>query len=364
MVEVGSMEVVGLFKDMNLFSSLTKMKTQMKSVAASVKSTGAEIVRFTTSLKNLAIAGAGFGIAMMFASFLTSVPYLQGAFTRIKTDVMLLWWSLAKHLKPVLDLVADAIHALRTGDWEGFKTALKGAVDLIMVSFQWLVDWLSTVDWHALLVRIANGMIEIWDIVKKLFPDWYVGYVEWLASLYGAILTLDWSAAWQIVGDGLNTVWNDYIYPMLPTWLQDMLTAIGNWIQSAQSTINTTFGQLVDVVKWFDLGLRAAKLFWDGFNDWMDPKGSVSMTGYTGGHGGGYGSQDVGATTLPYTGLFWGKAGETVSMGGTSNESGGGNIITNDFNGATFNLADGMDIDMFVDLLNRKQAEKSVWEGF
>ena len=74
--------------------------------------------------------------------------------------------------------------------------------------------------------------------------------------------------------------------------------------------------------------------------------------------------KDVGATTLPYTGLFWGKAGETVSMKGTTNESGGGTIITNDFNGATFNLADGMDIDMFVDLLNRKQAEKSVWEGF
>jgi len=67
-----------------------------------------------------------------------------------------------------------------------------------------------------------------------------------------------------------------------------------------------------------------------------------------------------------YTGPHWVEAGEPIGMKGTevSGGPGGSTVINNIYDGATFVLQNGLDIDDFINMTSRKQAEKSAWGAF
>lgn len=110
-INVGSLVVRGIYKDAGLVNGVKGAGKHMKTMTQRIKSTITDTKRMTKATHALkgALGLMGLGGALAFGKLLMSSPYLAGALTKIKTYVELLAWAMSKHLKPILDLVADAV---------------------------------------------------------------------------------------------------------------------------------------------------------------------------------------------------------------------------------------------------------------
>lgn len=342
MVEVGSMEVVGVYKDAGIHRGLQQTQKDLEQTEQHSKSLATEMKRMKGLTFLAATAAAALGLAFLGAlsSAISSSPYLIGAITRIKTDIQLLWWQITKYLKPAFDILADAIHALRKGDWQGFKDAMVDAWNLA-------IDTMKTV----------------WNWVKDNSPEWLVNIMNWLEDTYDTIVNYEWQGVWQALEDSINWVWNNIILELLPNWLSDFMEGVSNWAGSSEGVINKAFSAIVEAVQWNNLGIEMAKDFWDGFSSWTsirNPDGSFKIAGDSPGSG----SWAVGTAIVPSDGMYKLHAGESITPSNSNQASPQQSSIVLDFSGANINLANGIDLDKFADVVSRKIADTQAWGAY
>ena len=363
MVEVGSMEVVGVYKDGGLVSGFKEVLQNLISTRSKVKSVTVELQRFkaiSVATGNV-IASLGLRLLDMFKNTLASSPYLIGAFTRIRTDIMLMAWALTKYLKPGFDLLADAIHALRMGDWEGFKEAISGVVNFFIESFA-----------------------KAWNWVKENGPEWLSDIMQSLEDTYNTIAEFDWEAEglWGGIKNALKIIWDEVVLDLLPGIISDILNAfkdvganilenIWNKILEWKAQKNAEWNSW-----WYSLGDSWGEQLGNGlviaFKSIVSSFQSKENLGFFG--LGDYLYQKSGGTfPTGATGRFVESdmimkvhAGERIIPANSNsfNDGKGETNIILDFTGTVINLASGINLDDFADTVSRKIADNQAWGAY
>lgn len=366
MVEVGSMEVVGVYKDGGLVSGFKEVQQNLISTRSKVKSVTVELQRFkaiSVATGNV-IASLGLRLFDMFKNTLASSPYLIGAFTRIKTDIMLMAWALTKYLKPGFDLLADAIHALRMGDWEGFKEAVSGAVDYFVETFG-----------------------KAWNWVKENGPEWLSDIMQVLEDTYNAIADFDWEeeGLWGGIKNALKLIWDEVITGLLPEIIMDILTAFKD---VGVNIMEKIWGRILEWKAqknaewdswWYSLGdswgeqlgrglILAFKAIMSSFQS-EENLGFFGLGDFYKSISSRYGGGIPGAATGRFveSDMYMKvHAGERIIPANSNsfNDAKGETNIILDFTGTVIKLASGIDLDDFADTISRKIADNQAWEAY
>jgi hypothetical protein len=371
MDEVGSMEIVGIYEDAGLLAGLQSTAQRLQENVEEAASLQEEIDHVRTVYEEAAsAAGLALGFLNMLKNAIGSSPYLIGALTRIKTDLMLMGWALTKHLKPAFDLLADAIHALRKGDWGFFKEKAKEAWD-------YFVDVTK----------------KAWNWIKEHSPEWISNIMETLESIADRIVNFDWKekGLWAGFKNAIKTMWYEVIDPLLPEWLSDLISAVGSWINENGDTIATTFNHIWDLISWNDAGQAIIRDIWQGIKDWKTSKNAEwdrwwrnvgfgwadslvegfkaafklpAIGSYPSGMD--FPGRAIGSAVIASTGLYEVHAGEEIIPANSSRQTSQSpetNIIL-DFAGAEINLASGIDLDSFASTVSRRIADNQSWEAY
>lgn len=150
MVNVGSMEFLGLYKDMGLMIGLARIKTELTKVQQYVKSTGIEFFRLATKAKLL---GAALGLigAFGFAKLLMQAPRTSAALSLIFLYLELIANIMDRYVSPAVRWLADSVKWL----YEKFKE---------------LDPWLQgAITW---LLLIASAAMTVWGVLSSLGLTW------------------------------------------------------------------------------------------------------------------------------------------------------------------------------------------------
>ena len=307
---IGSMAVKGVFQAGSLLSGLGSMGGKLKEVQQRSKSTSTEMKRMTKGAHQLRNALAAIGIGG-FTALLLTTPQLAGALAKIKTEMMLIAWSIGKHLKPALDAVSTILHGIRTGDW---SVVVRGVKDL---------------------ANAAWGLVEA--AASILPPD----FTNWLGNMKVA---LEEGRGWDFIKIALYEPFKwvyDHGKAILGT-IKDIMGAISGAMFPGLregSPLDRFISGLQDVDRW----IGQTVYDYTGINI---PVGQKIETRQVGG-------------MIGRTGMYKMHAGETVTMAGSTPSGGGGSSnITVDFSGANINLAGGIDLDRFSEAISMKIAEK------
>ena len=315
-VTIGSMAIKGVFNAGSLLSGLGKTSGKLKEVQSRGKSTTTEIKRMTGQTHLLSKAMAAIGVAG-FSALLMTTPQLTGSLAKIKHEMTMLAWSIGKHLKPSLDAVATILRGIRTGDWSviirGVKELTGAVVDLIANAGEFVIELILEV---------------------PIFADLHKDFTDWI--------------------DGLKTAWEE----------GDLLGLISGMMEPAK-WLNDVFN---DIIEYFcDMGINAIGAFIEGFKTspltatyetimaLLPPvmKPAVEFGGRAIEHE----SRQIGGY-VPQSGLYNLHAGETVTMKGSTPSSGTGSTnITLDFSSAVINLASGIELNDFAEVISNKIAE-------
>ena len=374
MVEVGSMEIVGLFKDMNLFSSLAKVKTELRTVTEHVKSTTTEMFRMSKQTKMLSGFIGAIGVGG-FAALLMTMPRVGTQLEIIHMYLELIALIMDETLGPVMERVAEKFGDL----YHWFKDLDPEAQEVIT--------------WLTLIGGLLLGGLGITGIIGKLGTlktallglGGATGGATLAAAAIGllagglAVLALDEIGALDYIselGQGLRDIGDTAGTTSESKWLplyDTLMLVFGGF-----ALLGSTILWLVGLKSWKDLGndvdrykasfdrlLPSITKVIDALKSFgtVDPKYKVwgplgSLYGMTQHAVGGFAS---------YTGPHWLEAGEPIGMKGTESASsfgGGDTTINNNYDGATFVLTNGLDIDDFIEMTSRKQAQKAAWSGF
>lgn len=300
---IGSMAIRGVFKASGLLSGLGSTGTKLKEVQQRSKSTTTEMKRMTKGAHTLRNALAAIGVAG-FSALLMTTPQLAGALAKIKTEMMLIAWSIGKHLKPALDDVATILRGIRTGDW---STVIRGIKDLTM----------SIVG----LVAKASEFVINLVFGEGTFSKMEADFNNWIENL-------------KIAWDG-----ND-LAGLIKTSLWDTF----NWIGTKIAEVQRRMSELATSP---ERGARHRE-FWSGLFGKIGEfqRGAIP-------------ERQVGGM-IGQTGMYKMHAGETVTMAGSTPGGGIGGTtdITIDFSGTNINLAGGIQLDQFAEAISMKIAEK------
>jgi len=339
---IGSMAVKAVFNGSGLLSGLAKTGDKLKEVSQRSKSTTTEMKRMQGGAHKLRNALAAIGVGG-FTALLLSAPQLAGSLAKIKYEMQQLAWSVGKHLKPALDSVATILQGIRTGDWE---TVMQGvndlknslidlagiAVDIILepqigkeATEEVKTDFNNWVDEFKTNLKEKNLWAALWEGSVSAFT-WGI---EHLGGLY------DWLDKIGIKLHNLSKVVTNFL---TPEWVK----SIGSELLKLETLVGKTFYEPLGL----NFGTGSEKS-----PEWGGASGHTNSTGFGG-------SYQVGGY-VPKTGLYNLHAGETVTMKGSSGSSNNGSAnITVDFSNANINLASGIEIDQFADMISRKIADR------
>ena len=315
---IGSMAIKGIFKGGGLLSGLGSTAGKLKEVQQRSKSTTTEMQRMTKGAHQVRNALALIGVGG-FSALLMTTPQLAGSLAKIKNNMMLIAWSVGKHLKPALEAVNTILTGIRTGDW---STVIQGVKDLG--------------------AAVGTILLGAWEKVKT--------------AIYDALMSNKYLADFTTWIESLITAWNDgdlvgvikiaLLEPFQWLWdngktLFDDIVRWGKWCAD-------------ELIKAFDpskLPLIGPMI---GFTQRLIDR---EMTG--GWSQGTYGEGQVGIGSVPRTGMYKLHAGETVTMKGSTQSGGSGSSnITVDFSGANISLGGGVQLDEFANAISMKIAER------
>jgi len=367
MVEVGSMEIVGLFKDMNLFSSLAKVKTELKTVTEHVKSTTTEMFRMSNQTKMLSGFLGAIGVGG-FAALLMTMPRVGTQLEIIHMYLELIALIMDETLGPAMEWVAEKFGDL----YHWFKELDPEA--------QALITWLTVIGGMLLGGLGLAGIIGKFGALKAVIvgiASHISAFVAWLVA--GSTAALAFAA---VIGAlvGVFVVWL-----MHKTGIMAFISDLGKGFREARENgdilanaitlvlsplllLGGIINRIVTGKPWNDFK-KDLNIITDSFNNLTSAaKDAFRAIGITklpfvgeigAGHAvGGFAS---------YTGLHHLAAGESVGMKGTESAGsfgGGDTTINNNYDGATFVLSNGLDIDDFIELTSRKQAQRASWGAF
>lgn len=389
MAIVGSMEVIGLFKDMGLFMALKKMQAQMKQSAHAAKEVSIEMVR---GAKNASLLSKAMGLLGLggFAALLTSMPRVNAELTQTKTWVELIGLEMDDNLAPATHAVNVAL--------EGLYNWFTGLTE----TQQSIVVWAGIVTLALVSIGVAAGRLSL--ALKGLGLS---GFITWLGNAAGGIAAfvagslaaqvaiglltgalgvlaldkigvLDWVSG---IGERFRTA-----YENGETWAEIIMLLVGNFallgdailallgikewsafhadLEKMDRILSSILGKVKDLLgsAWGNMtNAFSSGLGMLGFSTEVD---TSSL--------GGYEVHDTGGMA-GYTGFHWLKAGETINNTQVSSfnqnsqapsATGGDTYITieNNFSGDNV-LNNGMDFDDFVEKTSAIQAEKLAWRG-
>ena len=312
---IGSMAIKGVFKSGSLLSGLGKTSGKLKEVSQRGKSTTTEMKRMTGQTHLLSKAMAAIGVAG-FSALLMTTPQLAGSLAKIKHEMQMLAWSVGKHLKPALDAVATILQGIRTGDWTTVKQGVKE-----------LADSLLTLADKAITVTVDTIFGE--GTAAKAKGD----FMRWIASLEAA--------------------WAERDLPkLIKVALWEPIAWAGGKLLAFQNMMNAELEGEKGAAKGARMRARLKTLmeFGESIGRWQ--VGTPPSSGFGGSYQiGGY---------VPRTGMYKLHAGETVTMQGSTPRSdvGGMANITLDFSGAIINLANGVELNDFANVISNAIAEK------
>jgi len=335
MVEVGSMEIVGLFKDMNLFSSLTKLKTELNTVSSHVKSTTTEMLRMSKQTQILSGILGAIGVGG-FAALLMSMPRVSTQLEIIRMYLELIAMIMDETLGPAVAWVAEQFGKL----YNWFKALSPEA--------QGLITWLTVIGGALISGLGISALLGKLGLLKDGFV-WLLGVLKPVVLWAGRLLSGFVSSA---AGPIILTAAIGLLISKL-TILLLKKTGLLDWA----TDIGTKFGGMIKNIKGAETALRGLLSALEMF-----PTGKISSILLKQEF-----AQHATGGIASYTGLHHLEAGETVSMKGTESSisaSGGDTTINNNYDGATFVLTNGLDIDDFIELTSRKQSQKAAWSGF
>ena len=369
MVEVGSMEVVGVYKDGGLITNLHVIDSLTKSLKT-------EYQRMTTVAvaAGEAIAGIGQKFLGAITGALTSSPYLIGALTKIKTFMMLLAWEISKVLRPALEWLAEKIEDL----YRWFKDLSPEIKDVI--------SWLT----------IAAGVFGLAAVAAKLlgiplaFLKGILVFIgEKLLALGGFLLGA--KVAMMALGVAAGLLLGALVvFALDKLGVLDWFSNLGKKFRDAITDGNLLFDALIVLAAplatlgnlflvlvtdktmedfWNDVDTVTESLrnLWDALNvlnrpvwDWM--KGglsnlSSSVSGLLGGATGRFVESDM------YMKVHAGERIIPANSNSFNDAKGETNIIL-DFTGTVVNLASGIDLDAFADIISRRIADNQAWEAY
>ena len=300
---IGSMAIKGVFQAGSLLSGLGSTGTKLKEVQQRSKSTSTEMKRMTGQANMLKGALAAIGVAG-FSALLMTTPQLAGALAKIKYEMQMIAWAIGKHLKPSLDAVSTILRGIRTGDW---STVIRGIKDLTM----------------SIVGLIAKASEFVIDLVfgEGTFDQMEVDFNNWVENL-----KISWNK-------------ND-LAGLIRTSLLDTFNWIGTGIADIQRRMS-------DIAISPERGERHRE-FWSGL---FGKIGEFQRSGMP--------ERQVGGM-IGSTGMYKMHAGEIVTMVGSTPSGGVGGTtdITVDFSGANINLAGGIQLDQFADVISKKIAER------
>lgn len=312
---VGSMAISGVFKAGGLLTGLGSTIGKLKETQMNSKSTTTEMKRMTGATHKLRSALAMIGVGG-FAALLMTTPQLAGSLSKIKHEMMMLAWSVGRHLKPALDAVADVLRGIRTGDW---TTVKQGVMDL-------------TKEVIILMGKAGDILIDvIWGegTAAKVAAD----FERWM--------------------DGLVTAWNDRD-------LKGLATSAAEAFRWVWSRVTGTKGVKEDLkaLELKQAGIRAKEKR-DALQKELEAVDPI-WTAKRAMESSIYGPSKQTGGIIPSTGLYNMHVGEMVTPAGASPMSGGGGTtnITLDFSGTNINLANGVELDEFANTISLKIAER------
>jgi len=317
---VGSIAIKGVFKAGGLLAGLGSTVNKLKKTQMTSKSTTTEMKRMTAQTHLLRKALAMIGVAG-FTNLLMQTPQLAGSLAKIKNELTQLAWSIGKHLKPSLDAVAEILRGIRTGDW---STVKKGISDL-QKSIQELAGKTIKVILEPLIGK---------EKAEKVKTD-FENFVNDCKKAFKA------GGIWNVVGTTITE-------PFL--WLIDNKGIIIDALKSiGDAAFTIGFGQN-----------------WKDFKNWVNSfsnngiKKSLSEA-YTGTIGSYSYKNDFVIKTLH---ALYGKSdyktkelNETVMPSNIPSNVNNTSNVTVDFSNANINLANGIEIDEFANIISRKIAE-------
>ena len=325
---VGSIAIKGVFKAAGLLAGLGSTINKLKKTQMTSKSTTTEMKRMTNQTHLLRKALAMIGVAG-FTNLLMQTPQLAGSLAKIKNELTQLAWSIGKHLKPSLDAVAEILRGIRTGDW---STVKKGISDLttslaelggktIKVILEPVIgekkaDKCKT-DFENFIedIKKAYEADGLWGVVGTVITEPFL----WLIDNKGIIIDV-----LKSIGDAILTIGFGQNWKNLKNWA-------GNLSKNNFKT------NLIDTGK----GIN------DLFNKFylVNPNPFLNKNLYKNMYENIYSKNK---TEIPNETIMPSNIPSNVNS--TSN-------ITVDFSNANINLANGIEIDEFANIISRKIAE-------
>lgn len=380
--ELGSLLLKGVYRDINLKSSLERIKSLLVSTKGTLSNVTVEMFRMTKQSGILGIALGAIGIGG-FASLLSMMPRVNSQLRLAKTYLNLIAIELDDNVSPA-------------AEWA--TTKMEDLYNLIRDSPEWIqtgvagLGLLSLTALPALIAGFLSGKLSVASFMKVLgsIKTAAAGAVGWLSGIATSIWSfISASAAAQIAAGLLLGVLAVFALDRAGVldWISELTQGFrdarddGDLLANAITLILGPLALLGDAI----LVLIGSKTWSDFKNDLEVIKDSfitlrksvsdfyrelrnVRVPDWMGTARSylGMGVHAVGGQAT-YTGWHWLESGETVNPRGISGSGGGsgnGSItIENNFTGNIV-LNNGMDMDEFVEENSRRQAQKLAWRSF
>jgi len=364
--DVGSMEIKGIFRDAGLMIALAKVKNDLAGIAHQAKTVTTDFVRLTEQSKKLKKVLGLIG-RFSFFGLLASAPRTAAQLQRIWLYVKLIFNVIDKHLAPAVKWLADQFEALYKWfknldpEWQklisyglaagavlasvGILSALASVgIGFLKGALTRLALYISTSVLPVLLgptgLVVALGALALALAYVALDK---VGFFDWLAKMWTKVeKAKEQGKTWAIVLDALATP-----FKMLGT-------AIGVLLGSAEwSDLKKDFKELIDDVQTLT----------DKYNAFIKAVGMTPQGSQIGIRG--RGAERVSAVAAtPFGGIGQLAGSPTYTGGATTTSNNKETTINNEITGNTFVMQNGMDVEEFMDSINKQQARTANWRTF
>ena len=218
-------------------------------------------------------------LLVIIGSVISALGVVAGAFAAISLPVLAV-------VAAVVAVIAILVLLYKKN--ETFRNFVLDAWKKIKVGVQVFVEWFKSSAWPFIKLVFDNFVISmkiIWTVVKVVFTaiSAYIKFVfnsiKTAFALFSAVLTGDWSKAWNIIKDVFKNIWSK-----LPPIAKGALDKVVNFVKGLGGRVKTAIGDakdwLLDAGKDLILGLwNGVKDKWDWLKDKITGLGK-SVTGW------------------------------------------------------------------------------------
>ena len=370
-VEVGSMAVLGVYRDAGLKAGVGSVISTMKMMSSHVKSTTTEMFRMANQASMLSRIIGLIGVGG-FASLLMNAPRAAAALSRIHIELKLIANVIDQYVGPMLMWLAEGVRGFR--EWFQQASPVVQGVTTVLMGLGAAISFLAPIVLYfreslgklwaflepvrkvikTLITRIGTGL---WRAITKVATFFGGTLIPRLVTLTSAVIRLAGPAALGALVGILGVMLLDKTGVL--KYFADLGSSFRERIKEGEKFADV----LMILVGGFAL-FGSAILAIAGVNTWDKVREDVSTyrANLTRLRANEY---HVGGMVAS-TGMHYLKAGETVSMeGSSSNTLRGGDSKTEIHNHIEkVVLKDGLDITKFVEMLSAEQGRQSAWRGF